>query len=479
MKNLPLIFLSIFLLCTLQVGAFESVIEEELQTPWEGFGYNQWGHARESDGNTFKPWADDLWETTAQRILAIRPSVVRLPLLREWFNTDDNDQPLPIGTYNWDSKYMLAFYKIMDLYKEHDIKVMSGLWGVNLRSVPIEDPNAFYQSDEAIQLHIDLLDHLINVKGYVSIITTYAPTNEPLGCNTSFEAWSNMCKKLYAALQQKGLPTNIISGADSWGDWIWLPAQYNKGELSAYDFHHYLNHTPEDTHRQLYGKEIEEMFSSYADSVYKYDPILKAIYVSEMAPIGVPYIDWPVADAPAHCRIDTYEYALGFIDYGIQLARSGIASGLAWALDGLEWGKNAGMWNNSGAHGGMTLRPWYYTWQLMCRYFPRNAKILKMSELEDSNDLRIVGARIGNNDYSFAIVNRQIGNRSQTQSITLVVPQTKPYYIYYYNPQNMGDGHSLSIRYETIEPAKSPNGITLNIPVETGAILTTLLPINH
>ena len=137
------------------------------------------------------------------------------------------------------------------------------------------------------------------------------------------------------------------------------------------------------------------------------------------------------------------------------------------------------MWNNSGAHGGMTLRPWYYTWQLMCRYFPRNAKILKMSELEDSNDLRIVGARIGNNDYSFAIVNRQIGNRSQTQSITLVVPQTKPYYIYYYNPQNMGDGHSLSIRYETIEPAKSPNGITLNIPVETGAILTTLLPINH
>lgn len=35
--------------------AFESTVEEELQTPWEGFGYNQWGFARESDGNTFKP----------------------------------------------------------------------------------------------------------------------------------------------------------------------------------------------------------------------------------------------------------------------------------------------------------------------------------------------------------------------------------------------------------------------------------------
>ena len=42
--------------------AFESTVEEELQTPWEGFGYNQWGFARESDGNTFKPWSDDLWK---------------------------------------------------------------------------------------------------------------------------------------------------------------------------------------------------------------------------------------------------------------------------------------------------------------------------------------------------------------------------------------------------------------------------------
>ena len=26
--------------------AFESTVEEELQTPWEGFGYNHWGFAR-------------------------------------------------------------------------------------------------------------------------------------------------------------------------------------------------------------------------------------------------------------------------------------------------------------------------------------------------------------------------------------------------------------------------------------------------
>ena len=29
--------------------AFESTVEEELQTPWEGFGYNQWGFARSEE----------------------------------------------------------------------------------------------------------------------------------------------------------------------------------------------------------------------------------------------------------------------------------------------------------------------------------------------------------------------------------------------------------------------------------------------
>ena len=338
--------------------AFESTVEEELQTPWEGFGYNQWGFARESDGNTFKPWSDDLWKTTTERILAIKPSLVRLPVIRDWFNKDDDGNNLPIGTYNWDSKYMQAYFKIMDLYKEHDIKVMSGFWGVGYNG---EDYKQFYTTDECAQLQADLIEYLFRTKGYDKIITSYAPSNEPLGVGISYEDWSTMIKKLYTELEKRGLPTNFLSGADSWSDWIWKPAQYNADQLSAYDFHNYLNDTPDDTYNQLYNRTIETTFANYLANVYKYDNFNKPVHVSEMAPIGVPFIDWPVADAPAHCRIDTYEYALGFWDYGIQLARSGMASGLAWAIDGLEQNKNAGMWNNAGTYGGMTLRPWYYT----------------------------------------------------------------------------------------------------------------------
>ena len=454
--------------------AFESTVEEELQTPWEGFGYNQWGFARESDGNTFKPWSDDLWKTTTERILAIKPSLVRLPVIRDWFNKDDDGNNLPIGTYNWDSKYMQAYFKIMDLYKEHDIKVMSGFWGVGYNG---EDYKQFYTTDECAQLQADLIEYLFSTKGYDKIITSYAPSNEPLGVGISYEDWSTMIKKLYTELEKRGLPTNFLSGADSWSDWIWKPAQYNADQLSAYDFHNYLNDTPDDTYNQLYNRTIETTFANYLANVYKYDNFNKPVHVSEMAPIGVPFIDWPVADAPAHCRIDTYEYALGFWDYGIQLARSGMASGLAWAIDGLEQNKNAGMWNNAGTYGGMTLRPWYYTWQLMCRYFPRGAKILKMTELEGRKDIRILGARIGSEDYSFVAVNRRMDAQSKTQSITFKVDCTKPLYIYRFNRNSCGDGAALSLPYEKITDQNLSTGITVEVPMEEGIFITTLEPL--
>ena len=161
--------------------AFQLTVEEELQTPWEG-----------------------------------------LPVIRDWFNKDDDGNNLPIGTYNWDSKYMQAYFKIMDLYKEHDIKVMSGFWGVGYNG---EDYKQFYTTDECAQLQADLIEYLFKTKGYDKIITSYAPSNEPLGVGISYEDWSTMIKKLYAELEKRGLPTNFLSGADSWSDWIWKPAQ--------------------------------------------------------------------------------------------------------------------------------------------------------------------------------------------------------------------------------------------------------------
>lgn len=474
-------FVCLFFFASAKVGITAQItmtVERELTTQWEGFGYNQWGYARQEDGNSFKPWDDQLWETTKERILAIKPSLVRLPLMREWFNKTDDGDELPIGTYNWTGKYMQAFYKIMDLYKENDISVMSGLWH-SAYEAGGKEPTDFYKSQYFAILQADLIDYLINTKGYTNI-KFYTPTNEPLGSALpNFDTWKVMMKNLYQELSARDLPTNILIGADSWGDWTWLPARENKSELSGYDFHHYLNDTPDDTYSQLYDETLETNLSNILNRIYQEDNTNKPVLVTEIAPIGVAYIDWPVESAPAHCRIDTYEYGLGFWDYAIQLTRSGMAGGLAWALDGFDQNKNAGMWNNSGKYGGMKLRPWYYTWQLMSRYFPTGAKILKMAESPVSKDLRIAGARIGSDDYSFVVVNRRASADSHNQNVIIKADGgAKTFYVYEYSRNHQGDGYSLSLDYTKVATANlKEEGIHFNVPLEGGVLITTQAPL--
>lgn len=482
MKKLRFITTVLFVLISWN-GLFSqtvSVIEKELTGPWLGFGYNQWGHARMEDGVTFKPWDDALWNMTENRIKAIKPALVRLPLMREWFNMDDAGNELPIGTYNWESKYMKAFYKSMDLYKNENMAVLSGLWH-SAYEPGGKEPIDFYISkgeNGFARLQADLIDYLVNTKGYTNI-KFYTPTNEPLGSISDFNVWKTMMKNLHEELTNRGLPTNILIGADSWGDWTWLPARENKNELIGYDFHNYLNDTPDDTFTLLFERNLEKNLTNTINRIYSEDNTNKPVIVSEMAPIGVGYIDWPVVDAPAHCKIDTYEYGLNFAEYGIQLMRAGAASGLAWGLDGFDQNKNAGMWNNAGTYGGMKLRPWYYTWQLMCRYFPAGSVILKMSEQENRKDLRIVGAKINTNDYTFAITNRRTDALSEKQQITIKAPGTnKTFYVYTYSQNNYGNGVDLSLSYETIQTENlNDHGITLEISSETCIILTTLPPL--
>jgi len=449
-----------------------STVQEELLTPWLGFGYNQWGYARQSDGVTYKAWDNDLWNTTEQRILAIHPGLVRLPLIREWFNSDDNGNVLPIGTYNWNSRYMQSFFKTMDLYKTKDIPVLSGLWGAGDNTT-----ESFWTSTDFAKLQADLIDYLINVKGYTNL-KYYTPVNEPRGFYPAYSVWSLVLTNLHNTLIQRGLPANILVGADSWDTWVWLPAKENKAQLIGYDFHNYLNDTPDDTYNALYSRSLEVMLRNQVNLIADQDNTNKPVLLSEMAPIGVPYIDWPVANAPAHCRLETYEYGLGWWDYGVQILRSGIATGLAWGLDGFGQNKNAGMWNNAGTYGGMTLRPWYYTWQLMCRYFPAGAKVLKMSEMDGKKDLRIAGARIEVNDYTFVVVNRRNSAESKLQTVTLkAAGQNKTFYVYTYSRQYYGNGIELSLPYSTKTTNSLENdGITINVPLESGVLITTLPP---
>jgi hypothetical protein len=82
-----------------------------------------------------------------------------------------------------------------------------------------------------------------------------------------------------------------------------------------------------------------------------------------------------------------------------------------------------GMWNILGEEvfgrpAEEEIRPWYYTWSLMCRYFPGGTRILETA-LEKSDNIRVVS---GEHDGELTLAMVNIGNTDQSLTISLTRP---------------------------------------------------------
>jgi hypothetical protein len=94
-------------------------------------------------------------------------------------------------------------------------------------------------------------------------------------------------------------------------------------------------------------------------------------------------------------RVKTFEYGVMMADYVAQVGRAGWQGALAWDLDdamhAVKWApvpndltlKVWGFWNSAGALMGrpqeFTPRPWFYTWSLASRLFPRGCRLIRAS----------------------------------------------------------------------------------------------------
>ena len=148
-----------------------------------------------------------------------------------------------------------------------------------------------------------------------------------------------------------------------------------------------------------------------------------------------------------------------------------------WALDGYGAGKDPGMWNVAGDNGGMKLRPWYYTWSLLSRYFPAgNTEILMMSQPDD--ELRILGAKIMLADsnsahFSFALVNKT----RHPKCINIKLPAycgLATFDSYTYSEDQQGDEVSLTLPKVSASSIRLSDGYQVTVPANSGMVLTTM-----
>jgi hypothetical protein len=439
-------------------------ISSEIETSWMGFGYNQDPLDRDQRGHNVGTWDETRWNLTKERITYISPSFVRIVLYRHWFNPSGT-----VGKYVWESPAMQSLYKILSFYQEKNIPVMTGLWQSTL---DFQDNVPFYTSvgEASFQkLQVDMFRQLYVNKGFRNL-SLYTPTNEPKGMGMDFQKWSLMMRNTYQGFVDSNLPLSNFTGADSWDEWTLSAAIYNKNELSAYDHHYYLN---SGINQVIYG-QLEEQFRSEVANIRRYDNANKPVFLSEVGFASTDNIDyWFVGNPIPSLNPTTTEYGLLALDYGIQVARSGESGALAWSLDGYDNGKDSGMWNIAGNNGGIKLRPWFYSWSLLCKYFPAGGKIYPLNfNSRLTRGVALEKKILNKSHWSFAFVNWE----KTALEIFLKVPNFKEgdFVKFELNELSSGDGTTLQLPMENISVKSLSDGFSIKIPARGGMIITSL-----
>ena len=444
--------------------SINTVVTDSIGGQWLGFGYNQYPIDRDASGKDLDYWDSAHWLLTTGRMNYIRPSIVRLNVYREWFDSSG-----VVGDYNWDSPRILSLCRLLDWYRANEIPVMTGLWHSNKAG---EDDPSFYISTgpgsfQALQA--DLFNYLYQVKGYTNI-RWYTPTNEPLGAGISFSQWSAMMHNTYLAFMDGNFPLSTLCGPDSWGDWNGMAASENAGDLHGYDHHYYA------AYDEITSGSLEINLKAAVSAIQSADSSNKPVFVSECGflhdasdPIDYWYLQNPVPVI----NPGTFLYGLLAFDYGIQLARSGNSGAMAWALDGFDCRKDPGMWNISGMNNGTVLRPWFYTWSLLCRYFPAGGTIYPVKSYHDQ--VRIVAFRKPSgksSHWTIAMVNWAGGDAN----ISIYLPGWKggSFTAFTYSKLNSGDGYSLGLAGQPMPISSPSTGFTLKLPSQTAMLITTL-----
>ena len=102
------------------------------------------------------------------------------------------------------------------------------------------------------------------------------------------------------------------------------------------------------------------------------------------------------------------------------------------------------------------VRPWYYTWSLMCRHFPSRSQILRLQGVPEG--MAATAARKPDGTYAVALVNLA----EQAQKVRLLLPEPC-------------DGYSVQYYTDHLEKQSVPASSqpVLTVPAQAFALFAT------
>ncbi len=220
--------------------------------------------------------------------------------------------------------------------------------------------------------------------------TRVGPAEAPWPCGAvDYAAWAHGIRNLHAELIARGLGAVKIAGPDNSGDWEWLDhcARELPLEPGAWEIHWYAKDADvlEGRIEQLLTERLRMLRSTNPGSASK------PVFLGESGMIE------GKINGDQQPRVKEFAYGVLMADYVAQVARAAWQAAIAWDMDDamhVNQGGHVeppaghtlkiwGFWNTQGAAMGHpedeAIRPWFYTWSLMSRLFPRGATIVNAS----------------------------------------------------------------------------------------------------
>ena len=426
------------------------------------------------------------WKTTLQRVDFMKPGFIRCCLTANFYCTGFDAAGSPV--YDWESVRMKRLYRILDYCQAQHVDVLIGEWGPAF-GMKWDDPRWSKQI-------ADCLDYLVRKRGY-TCIRWYNKVNEPHGGWDAYLTWKAGQQSLRAELDRRGLLRQIgIVGPDhSEGrtalEWVEYMVKESPGTFDAYETHWYAGSASE-----IPNGEIEKVMRHMREVVNDGDPNGKSkLFFMGESGTG----EWLNGDSNRYIR--DFVYGVFMSDYLAQTMRAGLAGQSAWMLDdimhqqpgsgtgnGLPSGNAAkdfnfkvwGFWNSLGTvmgkPGDEKLRPWFYTWSLLGRSFPRGCRIIRTAD-PHLPGVRTAAALVPHgreSDVSLLVVN----DSKVSRTIHLTIPNassaaTLLVYDYFENDRPT-DADGFPVAKRVLKDVRLRSGMDVALPSQGVVILTTL-----
>lgn len=369
--------------------------------------------------------SDEDWSKLFKRLDFMKPNYVRC-LINSPFRYYDSKT----GKYD-KTRNVESLAKLLGYCQKNNITVLFGEFNPPTWEMK-DDP-------EWIAMAADYLNYLVNELGF-SCIKYYNLFNEPDGdwasTNGDYELWKRMVlmfhekMKDYPGLSQKVqiAGPDIVMGYNNPSspfksyEWVEQTAQDLDDVIGIYDIH-------------AYPGQHQVRSGAFASELKKYKahvPEAKQIIVGEAG-----YKYWRQEDSllmaeynrraeanpftlGSDCNMLVYDffYGLDMPLLAMEVMNGGYSGIAAWMLDDAMHSngdagnihdiKLWGMWNILGEEvfglpDEENIRPWFYSWSLMCRYFPSGSHIVNVN-YPDIPGIRMTGG-IKDGKQTIAMVN--------------------------------------------------------------------------